>query len=304
MALAKRIVLFLVLNFAIVLFISFILNLFNIQPYLSQQGLDLYSLAIFCLIWGMGGSFISLFLSKWMAKWSMGVQIIDPSTTNQNQKELLMVVYALADKAGLPKMPEVGIYNSPEVNAFATGPSKGNALVAVSSGLLNKMDRGQIEGVLGHEVTHIANGDMVTMTLLQGVINAFVMFLARALAFALSRLFSGNRDEDRNASPIMYYGIVFVLEMVFMLFGTLIVAAFSRYREFRADAGGARLASPDKMISALQGLKRVYEIKDERTDQPAFQALKISGGKGVMRFFATHPPLDDRIDRLKTLYKV
>lgn len=305
MALAKRVVLFLILNFVVVGFISLILWLFNIQPFLTQHGLDLTSLAIFCLIWGMGGSFISLFLSKWMAKWSMGVQIIDPNTQDPALKALVATVYEQATKAGLPKMPEVGIYKSPEVNAFATGPSKSNSLVAVSTGLLNRMDGGQVEGVLGHEVTHIANGDMVTMTLLQGVINAFVMFLARAIAFVISRVLSGNRDDERQGtSSFMYFGIVMLLEMVFMLLGTLVVASFSRYREFRADAGGARLASPDKMISALQGLKKVYEIRDKNSDQPAFQALKISSPGGVMRWFASHPPLDERIGRLKTLYKV
>lgn len=305
MALAKRVVLFLILNFVVVGFISFILWLFNIQPFLTQHGLDLTSLAIFCLIWGMGGSFISLFLSKSMAKWSMGVQIIDPNTQDPALKTLLATVYEQATKAGLPKMPEVGIYKSPEVNAFATGPSRSNSLVAVSTGLLNRMDGGQVEGVLGHEVTHIANGDMVTMTLLQGVINAFVMFLARAIAFVISRMLSGSRDDERQGtSSFMYFGIVMLLEMVFMLLGTLVVASFSRYREFRADAGGARLASPDKMISALQGLKKVYEIRDKNSDQPAFQSLKISSPGGVMRWFASHPPLDERIGRLKTLYKV
>lgn len=300
MAIVKRVALFLILNFVIVMFISFLMNLFGIQPYLTQQGLDLYSLAIFCLIWGMGGSFISLFLSKWMAKWSMGVQIIDPNTTDANLRHLLQTVYALSDKAGLPSRPEVGIYNSPEVNAFATGATKNSSLVAVSTGLLNRMDQGQVEGVLGHEVTHIANGDMVTMTLLQGVINAFVMFLARALAFVFSRVLSGSREDGRETSSFAYYGIVFVLEMVFMLLGTLVVAAFSRYREFRADAGGARLASPQKMISALEGLKKVYNIQDKNTDQPAYQVLKISSRDGLFRFFASHPPLDERIERLRT----
>ncbi len=302
MALAKRIFLFLALNFAVVACISFLLYLFNVQPFLTQNGLDLTSLAIFCLIWGMGGAFISLFLSKMMAKWSMGVKIIDPNTQDPSQRAILLMVHAQAQKAGLPKLPEVGIYNSPEANAFATGPSRGNALVAVSTGLLNKMDQGQVEGVLGHEVTHIANGDMVTMTLLQGVVNAFVMFLARALAFVFSRFLSGSREDSRDSSPVIYYGVVFLLEIIFMLIGSIIVASFSRYREFRADAGGARLASPEKMISALEGLKRVYNIKDERTDQPAFQALKISSGNGIMKLFASHPPLDERIARLRSLY--
>lgn len=304
MALAKRVVLFLLLNFAVVAFISFLLYAFNVQPFLNQKGLDIGSLAIFCLIWGFAGSFISLLLSKTMAKWMMGVQLIDPKTLDPNSRELLAIVHAQAKKAGLPALPEVGIYDSPEANAFATGPSRSRALVAVSTGLLRRMNRDQIEGVLGHEVTHIANGDMVTMTLLQGVINAFVMFFARAIAFVLSRALSGNRDDGRDASPMLYYGIVFALEMVFMLLGTLIVAAFSRRREFRADFGGARLASPEKMISALNGLKKVHEIQDERKDQPAFQSLKISSPSSFFRLFSTHPPLDERIARLKDRYRL
>lgn len=302
MAIAKRVFLFLVLNFAVVLFISFLLYIFNIQPFLTQHGINPVALAIFCLIWGMGGAFISLLLSKTMAKWMMGVQIIDPATSDPNSKELLEMVHALASKAGLPGMPDVGVYDSPEVNAFATGASKAKALVAVSTGLLRRLNRDQVEGVLGHEVTHIANGDMVTMTLLQGVINAFVMFFARIIAFAISRWISGSSENERGGS-LMYYGIVFGLEIVFMLFGTLIVAAFSRHREFRADFGGARLSSPENMISALGALKRTIEIQDEKTDQPAFQAFKISSKGGFLRLFASHPPLDDRIASLKRRYQ-
>lgn len=303
MALAKRVVLFLLLNFAVVAFISFLLYVFNIQPFLNANGLNLSVLAVFCLIWGMGGAFISLLLSKVMAKWMMGVQLIDPQTVDPNSRDILAIVKSQAAKAGLP-MPEVGIYDSPEVNAFATGPSKSNALVAVSTGLLRRMNRDQIEGVLGHEMTHIANGDMVTMTLLQGVINAFVMFFARIVAYVISRGLSGSRDDSREPSPLLYYGLVFVLEMVFMLFGTLIVAAFSRRREFRADFGGARLSSPEKMISSLNALKRASEIRDERSDQPAFQSLKISSPSSFMRLFSTHPPLDDRIAQLRLKYKL
>ena len=304
MALAKRVVLFLVLNFAVVAFISFLLYVFNIQPFLDQHGLNIPSLAIFCLLWGMGGAFISLLLSKVMAKWMMGVKIIDPKTMDPQSQALLNMVYSQAKKAGLPKLPEVGVFESPEVNAFATGPSRSNSLVAVSTGLLRRMDQGQVEAVLGHEVTHIANGDMVTMTLLQGVINAFVMFLARILAFAITRALSGNREEGQQTSSFAYFGTVFVLEMVFMLFGTMIVAAFSRHREFRADFGGARLSSPDKMISALNGLKKATAIKDARVDQPAFQALKISTPSGFFRLFATHPPLDERIASLQKRYNM
>jgi heat shock protein HtpX len=301
MAILKRVSLFLLVNFAIVAFISFLLRVFNIQPYLTQYGINFGTLAIFCLIWGFAGSLISLFLSKTMAKSMMGVQIIDPKTVDPSTRELVTIVHDQARKAGLPALPEVGIYNSPEVNAFATGPSRSDSLVAVSTGLLRRLNRDQVEGVLGHEVSHVANGDMVTMTLLQGIINSFVLFFARAIAFILSRAL-GARDGE--GSPMMFFGASFVLEMVFLLLGTLIVAGFSRRREYRADFGGARLASPEKMISALQGLKRTYEVEDLKTDQPAFETLKISGHGGFSRFLATHPPLDARIASLKARYRL
>lgn len=303
MALAKRIILFLLVNAAVVVTVSIILSLFNVQPYLTRYGLNYTSLAIFCLIWGMVGAFISLWLSKIMAKWMMGIQIIDPDTRDPALRSLVQMVHQLAHKAGLPAMPEVGIYDSPEVNAFATGPTRKRSLVAVSSGLLNRMGQDEVEGVLGHEVTHIANGDMVTMTLLQGIINAFVMFFARILAFAITRAL-GRRDEDslESPSPMMYQITVFVLEIVFMVLGTIIIAAFSRYREFRADAGGARLAGPQKMINALTALKKTLDIQDPSHDQQAVQAFKISSYGGIMSLFATHPPLDQRIERLKSKY--
>jgi heat shock protein HtpX len=304
MAIAKRVFLFLALNFAVVIFISFLLYIFNIQPFLTQHGINPAALAVFCLIWGMGGAMISLFLSKTMAKWMMGVKIIDASSSDPNSKELLDIVHTLASKAGLPGMPEVGIYDSPEVNAFATGASKSKALVAVSTGLLRRLNREQVEGVLGHEITHVANGDMVTMALLQGVINAFVMFFARIIAYVISGWISAGREDERGGSSLMYYGIVFALEMVFMVLGSLIVASFSRRREFRADFGGARLSSPENMISALNALKRTIEIQDEKTAQPAFQAFKISSKGGLLSLFASHPPLDDRIVSLKTHYSI
>src|SRR5690606_37107750 len=179
MAWAKRIFLFLAVNALVVITISTLMRLFGVEPYLQANGLNLESLAVFCLLWGMGGAFISLGLSRIMAKWMMGVKVIDPNTTDSNAQELVQTVYRLARAAGLSKMPEVGIYQSPEVNAFATGPTKARSLVAVSTGLLQRMRQDEVEGVLAHEVAHIANGDMVTMTLVQGVINAFVMFLAR-----------------------------------------------------------------------------------------------------------------------------
>lgn len=303
MALAKRIILFLLVNAAVVLTVSIILSFFNVQPYLTRYGLNYTSLAIFCLLWGMVGAFISLWLSKIMAKWMMGIQIIDPDTRDPALRSLVQMVHQLAHKAGLPAMPEVGIYDSPEVNAFATGPTRARSLVAVSSGLLNRMGQDEVEGVLGHEVTHIANGDMVTMTLLQGVINAFVMFFARILAFAITRAL-GRREEDslENPSPLMYQITVFLLEIVFMVLGTIIIAAFSRYREFRADAGGARLAGPQKMINALTALKKTMDIQDPSHEQQAVQAFKISSHGGIMSLFATHPPLELRIERLKSRY--
>lgn len=301
MAIAKRIILFLLVNILVVTVISFILSFFNVQPFLKKNGLDMTSLAVFCLIWGMGGAFISLMLSKLMAKWMMGVKIIDPNTRDPNQAAILQSVYALAEKAGLPAMPEVGYYNSPEVNAFATGPSKRNSLVAVSTGLLQRMRKEEVDGVLGHEITHIANGDMVTMTLLQGVVNAFVMFLARAIAFALSRAMSNKRDGE-GASSGLFYIITFVLQTVFMILGSIVIANFSRYREFRADAGGARLAGPANMIAALQALKRTMDKVEPAEEKPAFAALKISGNNGIMKLFASHPPLDERIEKLQRLY--
>lgn len=301
MALAKRIVLFLLTNFLVLAVISFVIYFFNLQPLLTQQGYNLPTLAVFCLVWGMGGALISLAMSRMIAKWSMGVQLIDPNTRNPQEQALLQTVYHLARKAGLPVMPEVGIYHSPEVNAFATGPTKKRALVAVSSGLLNRLQSDEVEAVLGHEVTHIANGDMVTMTLLQGVVNAFVMFMARLLAFAVSKLIAGRDDSERGMNPWIFQLTVFFFEMIFMVLGSLVIAAFCRRREFRADIGGAKLAGTQKMISALQALKRTYEIRDPQVSTPAIQAMKISNPSGLMSLFASHPPLDVRIERLQKL---
>jgi heat shock protein HtpX len=300
MAFVKRIFLFLIVNILVVMTISFILSLLNVKPFLNAHGLDYNSLMIFCLIWGFAGAFISLGLSRMMAKWMLGVRLIDPATSDPDQQKLVQTVYALARAANLPAMPEVGIYDSPEVNAFATGPSKRRSLVAVSSGLLSRMSPSELEGVLGHEISHVANGDMVTMTLVQGVVNAFVMFLARALAFVLSGL--GNRNERSSSSSyFMFNVLVFVFQIVFMILGSLVVAAFSRYREFRADKGGAKLAGRDKMIGALQALEKVQEIRDQRVEKPAFQSMKISHQErgGLIALFMTHPPLKLRIKRLE-----
>jgi heat shock protein HtpX len=257
-------------------------------------------LMIFCLVWGMGGAFISLAMSRVMAKWMMGVKVIPVDTMDLEHRELVRTVHDFARAAQLPVMPEVGIYESPEVNAFATGPTKSRSLVAVSTGLLHRMRREEVRGVIGHEVAHIANGDMVTMTLIQGVVNAFVMFLARAIAFALT-MARGNDNEESSGTPMSYYVVQFVLEIVFMILGSMVVAWFSRYREYRADAGGAKLAGRTSMIQALEGLQRSIEGVDPSA-QPAIQALKISSRPGgVMRFFSTHPPLEERIQRLKSV---
>lgn len=299
MAMAKRIFLFLAVNFLVILMISVILNIFNIRPFISQYGIDYQSLLIFCLVWGMVGSFISLALSKTMAKWAMGVQVIDPNTNNPEMKRLLETVYELARSAHLKHMPEVGIFASKEVNAFATGPSKKRSLVAVSTGLLQRMSQKELEGVLAHEITHITNGDMVTMTLIQGVVNAFVMFLARILASIISGL-GRNRNDSSSGSYGSYMILVFLFEIVFMILGSMVIAWFSRQREFRADRGGADLAGKEKMISALESLVQLQEIKDVKVDKPAYQALKISTGKSRFgALFATHPPLSERIARLK-----
>ena len=281
----KRVFLFMAVNLLVMLTISLVLQMLGVGPYLSARGIDYRSLAAFCLIWGMGGAFVSLSLSRVMAKWSMGVKVLDPRSGDA----LVATVHELARRAGLPAMPEVGVYDSPEPNAFATGPTRSRALVAVSTGLLESMNQAELEGVLGHEIAHIANGDMVTMTLVQGVMNAFVMFLARAIAFALSRGDRDSRGMDRMT--------VFALEMVLGVLGMIVVAWFSRLREFRADAGSARLGGREKMISALQALQRRFEPSDA---QEAYASLKIAGGRsGFLALISTHPPLADRIEALR-----
>jgi heat shock protein HtpX len=295
----KRILLFSLVNIAMMVTISFVLALLGVGPYLNARGLDYGALMMFCLVWGMAGAFLSLALSRVMAKWSMGVEVIDPNAPGE-AGELVRTVHNLARAARLPKMPEVGIYDSPEVNAFATGPTKARSLVAVSSGLLRTMNKAEAEGVLAHEIAHVANGDMVTLTLIQGVVNAFVMFLARIAAFAIQSALS-NRDNDEERHPVgggwAYHLTVMAFEIVLGIFGAMIVAGFSRWREFRADAGGARLAGREKMRAALQRLQAYSERVDD--SQQALAAFKISGHRGgFMALLATHPPLEERIRRL------
>lgn len=298
----KRIVLFLAVNFLVIITLSLVLSVLGVQPFLQHHGLNIQSLMIFCLVWGMGGGLISLSLSRLMAKWIMGVRLVDEQTRDPQLRQLVTIVHKMTQQAQLPAIPQIGVFDSHEPNAFATGPTKRRSLIAVSSGLLQRMSAKEIEGVVAHEMAHIANGDMVTMTLLQGVVNAFVMFLARILAYALSNM-GKNRNESASRSYMSYNLFVILFEIVFMILGSLIVCGFSRWREFRADRGGALLAGRETMISALESLQRMQAIRDSHKQSTAIAALQIStrSKKGFLHWFATHPPLETRIERLKAL---
>jgi heat shock protein HtpX len=288
----KRILLFLLTNLAVVLVLSAIMSLLGVGGYISPDGrLQLVPLMIFCLLWGMGGAFISLLISRWIAKRAMGVQLVDGRTGNAELDWLHATVTNLAMQANLP-MPEVGVYPSGEVNAFATGPSKKRSLVAVSTGLLETMERRETEAVLGHEIGHIGNGDMVTMTLLQGVINAFVLFFARIAAFAV-RL-----AVHEKIAWVAGFVTRIALEIVLGILGSLVTAWFSRRREFHADAAGANLAGRESMIAALRRLATTTDRID--TSNAALAAFKISDKKSWLAAFSTHPPLEERIAALET----
>lgn len=299
---AKRISLFIVVNLLVVATLSIVLSLILhlLGPRVRMQEGSLQMLMLFCLVWGMGGAFLSLAMSRLMAKWFMGVKIINPASNDRAQRELVQMVHTLAQRAGLTTMPQVGYYESDDVNAFATGPTKSRSLVAVSTGLLQRMGRGEVEGVLAHEVAHIANGDMVTMTLIQGVINAIAMFLARILAFAVSNAI---RSRDDRGSYWLQFILVQVFQVILSLLGAIVVCWFSRWREFRADAGGAAYSSRTNMVGALRALQRMHETPAtaEAAGPASFQALKISGRpSGFLRLFSTHPPLEERIARLES----
>ncbi len=300
---AKRIFLFMAVNILVMVTITVILSLLRVGNYFPQGGLA--GLAVICLVWGFVGAFISLAISRLMAKWMMGVQVIPTDTTDPTLRELVETVHGLARGAGLPKLPEVGIYQSDEINAFATGPTKSRALVAVSSGLLQRMGSKEVEGVLGHEVTHIANGDMVTMTLIQGVINSFVLFLSRVLAFVISQALRSRDDRDTGGGALQYL-LVIVFQILLSILGSIVVCWFSRQREFRADAGGARLAGRQNMIDALRALAALNHpevVAAEAQQHQAFQSLKIAGARsGLAMLFATHPPIEERIARLERGY--
>ena len=303
---AKRIFLFLATNILVMVAITVVLAILGAffpglgLGRISHGGqLQLGGLAVLCLVWGMVGSFVSLLISRWMAKMSMGVQVIDGNTGDRDLDWVHETVQRLTREAGLP-MPEVGYYDSPEVNAFATGPSKSRSLVAVSTGLLRTMNRAEAEGVLAHEVSHIQNGDMVTMTLVQGVVNAFVMFFARIVGWAAGQLMQGDRDRDEGPSMGAYFAqmaVTIVAEIAFGILASTITAWFSRQREFRADAGAARLSGRDKMIAALRKLQSYQDAVDPRGAELA--TMKISGKKSWMLLFSTHPALEDRIAALE-----
>ncbi|NBO39195.1 protease HtpX [bacterium] len=292
----KRFFWFFAVNILIVVTISVATSLLGLNHYMTAYGINYQALAGFCLLWGFGGAFISLALSRIIAKFAMGVQVIDPESASGMQKELVTTVYQLAQRAGISKMPEVGIYESPDLNAFATGPTRNRSLVAVSTGLLGRMNKNEIEGVLAHEVAHIANGDMVTMTLIQGIVNAFVMFVARIIGFAIAQ---SVKEENRRLVNMI---AVIACEILLGILGSLAVAWFSRLREYRADAGGAQLAGRNKMVAALESLQRSFESLEPDNAPQSVAAFRISNKRGgLLAAFSTHPPLEERIARLREM---
>jgi heat shock protein HtpX len=292
----KRIFLFLATNLAIIVVLSIVLRLLGVERILDESGtnLNLNALLIFAAVFGFGGSFISLAISKWMAKKTMRVHVID-KPRNSTEQWLLETVKRQAREAGIG-MPEVGIFNSPDPNAFATGMSRNNALVAVSTGLMDRMNADEVEAVLGHEVAHVANGDMVTLALIQGVVNTFVIFMARVVGHFVDRVVFKN---EQGHGPAFWITTI-VAEIVFAILASIIVMWFSRQREFRADVGGAKLAGREKMIAALEKLRAVHQ-PSQMPDQMA--AFGIRGGMagGMKKLFMTHPPLEERIMALKAM---
>ncbi|MBY5991058.1 protease HtpX [Ferrimonas balearica] len=288
----KRIFLFLLTNLAVVVVLGIVLSIIT-----SMLGIQLHSytgILVLAAVFGFGGSLLSLQMSKWMAKKSMSLQVIE-QPRDETEAWLLDTVARQAQQAGI-KMPEVAIYSGPEMNAFATGPSRNNSLVAVSTGLMYGMNRDEVEAVLAHEVSHVANGDMVTMALIQGVVNTFVIFAARLIAGTVSNVLSSDEDSGQEASYMTYMVVSIVLEIVFGILASVIVMYFSRQREFKADAGGAALAGREKMVAALERLRHGHE-----STMPAnMAAFGINGkGGGLSELFMSHPPLEQRIDTLR-----
>ncbi len=287
----KRILLFLGTNLAIVMVLSVSMRLLGVEPYLNANGLNLTSLLIFAAVMGFGGSFISLAISKWSAKKSMGVHVIE-TPSNSTEFWLVETVRKYAAEAGIT-MPEVGIYDAPDVNAFATGMSKNGSLIAVSTGLLQQMTREEAEAVLGHEVSHAANGDMVTLALIQGVVNTFVMFLSRVIGSLVDKIVF---KTERGHGPAFFVTMI-VAELVLGILASIIVMWFSRQREFRADRGGAHLAGRKNMIAALERLNTLHP--QPLPDKMAAFGISGGGGNGIRRLFMTHPPMEERIAALK-----
>ncbi len=287
----KRIFLLIATNVAIMVVLSIVVSVFGLDRFLTAQGLNLGGLLAFSAVFGFGGAFISLLISKWMAKSAMGVKVIT-EPANDTERWLVNTVRTQAQTAGIG-MPEVGIFDSPDPNAFATGANKNNALVAVSTGLLNNMRRDEVEAVLGHEVSHVANGDMVTLTLIQGVMNTFVFFLARVIGFFVDKVLLKNE----RGTGLGYMVTVIAAQIVLGILAGMIVAWFSRKREFRADAGGAHLAGTNSMIGALEALRRVHSPTALPEKMQAF-GIRSGPPKGWQKLFMSHPPLEERIAAL------
>ena len=291
----KGLLLLIVTNLLVMIMASFVFSVLTSMGIVPSGYIG--ATAVSCLIWGFAFAFLSLFLSKVTAKWMIGAKVIEPQSAGE-LAWLVNMVHNQAKAAGLPKMPEVAVYQSPELNAFATGPSRSNSLVAFSSGILQAMSRDEIEGVSAHEVSHIANGDMLAMTLLQGLANAFVFFFSRIVA----RL-AADRIDNTAGRMAVYFGVSIVAQIVFMMLASIPISWFSRKREFRADAGSAKIAGREKMIAALEALKRYsgQELPDEARVPEAVAALAINNGRqsSFAAMFASHPPLDERIDALR-----
>jgi heat shock protein HtpX len=303
MSFIKRYFLFFLTNLLVLAMVALVLGVLSaFVPAIRESGYG--QLLVISGLFGFGGAFVSLALSKWMAKRMQGIQVIDPTTATVDARWLVDTVHRLAKDAGITEMPEVGYWTSDEINAFCTGSSANNSLVAVSTGILNRMSRSELEGVLGHELSHASNGDMVTMTLIQGVVNTFVFFLSFIVTNVLANALSGNRrDRDDRPGFMDFFLRQIIFNVVQVAVGTAayvaIIAPFSRHREFRADAGGARLAGRDKMIAALAALQDSFRLPQPAAE-PALAAMKISS-PGRASLFSTHPSLEERIEALRKL---
>jgi heat shock protein HtpX len=292
-----RILLFLATNLAVIVLASIMFQLLGFESILDAQGigLDLTALLVFCALFGFGGAFVSLLISKQVAKWSTKAQVIS-QPRNDTERWLVTTVERLAEKAGIAT-PEVAVFPSAEPNAFATGANRNKALVAVSVGLMESMRPDEVEAVLGHEIGHVANGDMVTLALIQGVVNTFVLFLARVIGFVVDRVVLKNE----RGLGIGYWVTTMVAQIVLGILASAIVMWFSRYREFRADAAGARLAGRPKMIAALERLKRSQELPNTMPESLIAFGINRGARQGMRALFASHPSLDDRIAALRAL---